>query len=46
MEDEVRQRRLIARRMIDILTESDRLRGEAREQFIMEKFAEAERSFG
>lgn len=46
MEEEVQQRRRIARRMIDILTESDRLQGEARTAFVQQKFAEVERSFG
>jgi hypothetical protein len=42
---EVQQLRLIARRLIDILTESDRLQGEARTAYVQEKFVDVERSF-
>lgn len=43
-EEEVRKRRLVAKQVMDALIESDRFEGEARKEFVQEKFSAIERS--
>jgi nitrite reductase/ring-hydroxylating ferredoxin subunit len=42
IDEEVQRRRLLAKRLIDIITESDRLQGSSRTEFVKRKFAELE----
>ena len=44
VEDEVAQRRMLARQVIAILTESDKLKGQERTDFVREKFEALEQN--
>ena len=44
IEEEIAQRRMVTRKIVQILTESDNLKGDVRTQFVMEGFEALEQS--